>query len=68
MFIGITDVTFVYAEKAGFGPQAREAALKAAKAEIAELLETALSRAALIAQNTASVSLFYCDESYVWPK
>jgi FMN-dependent NADH-azoreductase len=45
-FMGITDVTFVYAEKTGFGPEAREAALKDAKAEIAVLVETALGKAA----------------------
>jgi len=36
-FIGITDVTFVYAEKIGFGPDARAAAIEGAKAEIAHL-------------------------------
>jgi FMN-dependent NADH-azoreductase len=34
-FIGITDVTFVHAEKIGFGPEARELALETAKARIA---------------------------------
>jgi FMN-dependent NADH-azoreductase len=33
-FIGLTDVTFIHAEKIGFGPDARDAALAAAKAEI----------------------------------
>lgn len=35
-FIGLTDVTFVHAEKIGFGPDAREAALVSAKQAIAE--------------------------------
>ena len=34
-FIGLTDVTFVHAEKIGFGPDARDAALAHAKAQIA---------------------------------
>ncbi|MEQ5840115.1 FMN-dependent NADH-azoreductase [Paraburkholderia acidicola] len=34
-FIGLTDVTFVHAEKIGFGPDAREAALASAKSAIA---------------------------------
>ena len=33
-FIGITDVTFVHAEKIGFGPDARTAALAQAKTRI----------------------------------
>jgi FMN-dependent NADH-azoreductase len=33
-FIGITDVTFVHAEKLGFGPEAREQALAKARAQI----------------------------------
>ena len=36
-FIGLTDVTFIHAEKIGFGPDAREAALAGAKAEIARV-------------------------------
>ena len=36
-FIGLDDVTFVRAEKIGFGPEAREAAISGAKAEIAGL-------------------------------
>jgi len=35
-FIGLTDVTFIHAEKLGFGPTAREAALAAAKQALAE--------------------------------
>jgi len=35
-FIGITDVTFVHAEKIGFGPEARELALTSAKVRIAQ--------------------------------
>lgn len=34
-FIGITDVTFVRAEKIGYGPEARDGAIAAARAEIA---------------------------------
>lgn len=34
-FVGLTDVTFIHAEKIGFGPPAREAAITAAKAKIA---------------------------------
>jgi FMN-dependent NADH-azoreductase len=45
-FVGITDVTFVHAEKIGFGPEARAAALTAAKARIASLAQPALSNAA----------------------
>ena len=36
-FIGIPDPVFIRAEKLGFGPEAREAALAAARAEIARL-------------------------------
>ena len=45
-FIGLTDVTFVHAEKIGFGPEARAAALASAKARIAALAQPALSNAA----------------------
>jgi FMN-dependent NADH-azoreductase len=45
-FIGITDVTFVHAEKLGYGPDARAAALKHAKARISELAAEPLGRAA----------------------
>ena len=34
-------MSFVYTVKTGFGPEAREAARKAAKAEITALVETA---------------------------
>lgn len=34
-FIGLTDVTFIHAEKIGFGPEAREAALAVAKQALA---------------------------------
>lgn len=44
-FVGITDVTFVRAEKIGYGPEARAAALAQAKTEIAALAEP-LQRAA----------------------
>jgi FMN-dependent NADH-azoreductase len=36
-FIGISDVTFVRAEKLGFGPEARDAAVAAATAQLADL-------------------------------
>lgn len=36
-FVGLTDVTFVRAEKLGFGPDARDAAIAAARAEISGL-------------------------------
>jgi FMN-dependent NADH-azoreductase len=45
-FIGITDVTFVHAEKIGFGPEARAAALVGAKARIAAVADQRLPRAA----------------------
>ena len=45
-FIGLTDVTFVHAEKIGFGPEARAAALSQAKVRIASLAEPLLSNAA----------------------
>jgi FMN-dependent NADH-azoreductase len=35
-FIGITDVTFIHAEKIGFGAEARELALGSARLQIAE--------------------------------
>jgi len=35
-FIGLTDVTFIHAERVGFGPAAREAGLAAAKQALAE--------------------------------
>lgn len=36
-FVGLTDVTFIRAEKIGFGPEAREAAIAAARAELSGL-------------------------------
>jgi FMN-dependent NADH-azoreductase len=45
-FIGLSDVTFIRAEKIGFGPDAREAALAAAKARIAAAAEQSLAQAA----------------------
>lgn len=38
-FMGVTDVTFIHAEKIGFGAEAREAALTAAKVRIATVTE-----------------------------
>lgn len=40
-FIGLTDVTFIHAEKIGYGPDAREAAMVSAKAQIATAAEAA---------------------------
>jgi FMN-dependent NADH-azoreductase len=45
-FMGLTDVAFIHAEKIGFGPDAREAALRAAKEEISAIVAEALPRAA----------------------
>jgi FMN-dependent NADH-azoreductase len=36
-FVGITDITFVHAERTGFGPEVRAAAIVAAQARIAAL-------------------------------
>jgi FMN-dependent NADH-azoreductase len=35
-FVGITDVTFIHAEKIGYGPEARAAAIASAKGQIAK--------------------------------
>lgn len=40
-FIGITDVTFVHAEKIGFGPDARTAAIEGARAKLADITRQA---------------------------
>jgi FMN-dependent NADH-azoreductase len=45
-FMGFTDVTFIRAEKLGYGPEARSAAIEAAKVEIRRLAERDLNRAA----------------------
>jgi FMN-dependent NADH-azoreductase len=45
-FIGLTDVSFVHAEKIGFGPEARSAAITQAKLEIASLAGVELPTAA----------------------
>jgi FMN-dependent NADH-azoreductase len=45
-FVGITDVTFVHAEKTGFGPEARHAALSQAKARIVAAMRPALASVA----------------------
>ena len=45
-FVGITDVTFVHAEKTGFGPDARSAALQLAKSRIAAFAQPAMASAA----------------------
>jgi FMN-dependent NADH-azoreductase len=45
-FVGITNVEFVHAEKLGYGPEAKEAALKSAKARISEITAVPVDRAA----------------------
>jgi FMN-dependent NADH-azoreductase len=45
-FIGLTDVTFVHAEKIGYGADARAAAIDGAKARLAEIIGGDLSQAA----------------------
>jgi FMN-dependent NADH-azoreductase len=45
-FIGITDVTFVRAEKIGYGPEARTAAIEGAKAQISGVVDAELAKAA----------------------
>jgi FMN-dependent NADH-azoreductase len=45
-FIGLTDVTFVRAEKTGFGPDARNAAIEAAEAALARLAQAGPAAAA----------------------
>jgi len=45
-FVGITDVTFVRAEKIGYGPEARNAALAQAKTQISALAVEPMSNAA----------------------
>jgi FMN-dependent NADH-azoreductase len=46
VFIGITDVTFIHAEKTALGPDARVAAIEVAKAHIAAITGTSDIRAA----------------------
>src|SRR6476469_4323472 len=41
-FMGLTDVTFVRAEKIGYGPEARTAAIEGAKAQISEVVDAEL--------------------------
>lgn len=45
-FMGVTEVTFVRAEKLGFGPAVRDQVMAEARAEIADLTGEALSAAA----------------------
>jgi FMN-dependent NADH-azoreductase len=45
-FMGLSDIAFIHAEKIGFGPDAREAALSAAKAKISAIVAEALPKAA----------------------
>jgi FMN-dependent NADH-azoreductase len=45
-FMGLTDVTFVHAEKIGYGPEARAEAIATATTELRELAAVELARAA----------------------
>lgn len=45
-FIGITDVTFVHAEKIGYGPDARAEAITSARRKLAAVADAGLARAA----------------------
>ena len=45
-FMGVTDVTFVHAEKLGYGPEARSVALEQAKSRIVDLTRAELQRVA----------------------
>ena len=45
-FIGLTDVTFVHAEKIGYGPDARDAAIAGAKVRLAQIVAADLPQAA----------------------
>jgi FMN-dependent NADH-azoreductase len=45
-FMGLADVAFIHAEKIGFGPDAREAALLAAKAKIRVVASQGFAEAA----------------------
>ena len=45
-FIGLTDVTFVHAEKIGYGPESRAAAIASATAALREAAHAGLARAA----------------------
>jgi FMN-dependent NADH-azoreductase len=45
-FVGITDVTFVHAEKIGYGPEARTASLESARQQILAATDPAFARAA----------------------
>jgi FMN-dependent NADH-azoreductase len=45
-FIGITDVTFIRAEKLAFGPEAREQAIESARQEIGQTINEACRKAA----------------------
>jgi FMN-dependent NADH-azoreductase len=45
-FMGLTDITFIHAEKIGFGPEARETALCVAKGKISAVVVETLAEAA----------------------
>lgn len=45
-FMGITDVTFIHAERIGYGPEMRDAAVEAARSALSQLLITRLKAAA----------------------
>jgi FMN-dependent NADH-azoreductase len=45
-FLGITDVTFIRAEKLAFGPESREQAIDAARTELGRVIQNGFLRAA----------------------
>ena len=45
-FIGLEDVTFVHAEKIGYGPEARTAALDGARRKLVSLMDADIAKAA----------------------
>jgi FMN-dependent NADH-azoreductase len=45
-FIGITDVTFIHAEKLGFGPEHRDQAMRSARFQIEEAVKQPVAQAA----------------------
>jgi FMN-dependent NADH-azoreductase len=57
LFIGITDVTFIRAEKVSFGPEAREGALAFAKESIAEFVQRIRSETAVISLEPTAITL-----------
>lgn len=45
-FIGLTDITFIHAERIGYGPEGREAAIAGAKSRIAAAMALPIKAAA----------------------